>query len=287
MPQSALDFLLAAQDASGGWGYAPTHASCVEPTAAVLISLLPASQAGEAVRRAVAWLEMGQHEDGGWGLNPKDGESNWQTAWATLALGRSGQASSRVRRGIEWLLNTPALQFTDTETLQAANRVAKIDMSLRGWPWEPGDAPWVEPTALAVLALQQAGYTAANTPSLEEALHYLVDRRCPGGGWNVGNPVMFDEVLPAHAHPTAWSLLALLQLERNSIQPADVSLLKEEMLDDGGIMALAWGLIALHALGDDLPEAQEILRTRQQSNGSWQDNPYLTALGRLALEGGW
>ena len=71
-----------------------------------------------------------------------------------------------------------------------------IDFSLRGLPWLPEQASWVEPTALGILALGQAPASAESSARVSEAVQYLVDRRCHGGGWNFGNPVMLGAALP-------------------------------------------------------------------------------------------
>ena len=50
-------------------------------------------------------------------------------------------------------------------------------------------------------------------------------------------------------------------------------------------MALAWGLIALHALGEEDAEARAELFSMQGPDGSWNGNPYLTAIACMALDG--
>ena len=37
----------------------------------------------------------------------------------------------------------------------------------------------------------------------------LYDRRCPGGGWNSGNPLVYGVAGVPRIGPTAWALLAL------------------------------------------------------------------------------
>lgn len=290
---AARSFLLASQDASGGWAYAPGQAPSVEPTAMVMnaLSAFPGgAEDAQAVQRAVEWLLAGQIQDGGWGIYPEDLQGCWLTAWAVLALSSSfflelptEQMKLAVEQGAAWLLQVEALQFEDAELLGVGSRVAGIDFSLRGWPWQPGEASWVEPTALALLALTAAGFTL-DEPRLAEAVQYLVDRRCPGGGWNVGNPRMFNALLPAHAHPTAWALLALEMVAPDQILPEDLANLKAEMRQDQGTMALAWGLAALLALKQEDEEMRSWLASRQLEDGSWDHNPYWTALAFWALE---
>ena len=283
----AAQFLISSQLVSGGWGYEVGLPAVVEPTAAAVLALRGNEGAVEALERAVRWLLTCQNQDGGWGYSQNDPESNWQTAWAVLALERAGYKGSEIERGILWLASEEALQYTDSSLLSEGTRIAKIDFSIRGWPWLPTQASWVEPTALAMLALETAKDQPDVRNRLTEAVRYLKDRRVPGGGWNVGNPVMFSSVLPARAHPTAWSLLALMALSSETILPEDYECLKTEMQRDGGNMALAWGLLAIRAAGQDAPAARDLLIAAQQVDGSWDHNPYLTAVAWMALGSGW
>jgi len=119
---------------------------------------------------------------------------------------------------------------------------------------------------------------------LEEASRYLQDRRCRGGGWNFGNPVMLGGDLPARAHPTAWALLALHYVAASAIRDEDIRALRAEMERDASPLALAWGLLTLNALGQDEPLAATRLRALQGDDGSWSGNPYHTAIALLALD---
>src|SRR5207342_826697 len=82
----ALDFLLASQNADGGWGYKRQGMSFVEPTAAVICTLSLDASAQAEVQRARAYLKGIQRPDGGWGIAAVDEESGWMTAWAVWAL---------------------------------------------------------------------------------------------------------------------------------------------------------------------------------------------------------
>lgn len=283
MEPSAQIFLLETQHRDGGWGYAPGHAATVEATSAAVLALAPAEAATASLERAVAWLAAAQHNDGGWGLGADDPASGWQTAWAVLALTAAGQKEAETARGSAWLLRVQLALVEKPEDVNWTRVTLGIDPSLRGWPWQPGQASWVEPTALALQAL--APQTAAPTvrPRLDEAIRYLQDRRCRGGGWNVGNPVMFSQPLPPRACPTAWVLIALAKLAPAAILDDDLATLRREMYADGSASALGWGLWTLRVLGHAEPQAASRLRDRQAANGGWNENPYHTAIALLAL----
>jgi hypothetical protein len=276
----ALDFLHTSQNADGGWGYAAPQASGVEPTSAVLLAAHQDLDEA-ALQKAVAWLLSCQHADGSWGINPQDAQGCWLTAWAVYALAKIQPGAQPAQAGIEWLMGENVMQISNLDDLEAGQRVAKIDFSLRGWPWQPGEASWVEPTALALLAMSAH---RVETARIAESVQYLVNRRCPGGGWNVGNPVMFNAALPARAHPTAWTLLALAHTDPQAVLDEDLESLRAEMLRDDGIQALSWGSLALSMFGVQEELAFWRLIESQSADGSWNANPYETAAACLALE---
>ena len=116
-------------------------------------------------------------------------------------------------------------------------------------------------------------------------MSYLTDRRCAGGGWNFGNPVMLGAGLPPRAHPTAWALLALARLKPDAIRAEDMTALRAEMARDGGALALGLGLLALRTLGEDDGSSAARLALLQLPDGSWNGNPYHTAVALLAARG--
>jgi hypothetical protein len=284
--QSATPFLLLSQNSDGGWGYAPGQHSIIEPSAAAALALRNDPEAREPYEGALAWIRAAQHRDGGWGLNPKDAQSSWQTAWALLALAYAGVDGTAVEGGTAWLLTAGPAEVGEDRPLESYNEIVEIDGSLRGWPWRPGQASWVEPTALSMLALRAMPSSEQSRACLDEAVAYLQDRRCRGGGWNVGNPMMFGKALPARAHPTAWALLALVRTAPQAIFRDDQTALLADMDRDGGALALAWGLLALAALGTQASLMAERLVALQAPNGSWNDNPYHTATAIMVLRGG-
>jgi len=272
------------QNPDGGWGYAAGEPSMVEATAAATLALRDRPDFAETYERGLAWLAATQHRDGGWGMSAADRESGWQTAWAVLALAGAAADSAVARRGAAWLLAVQPPSAADTMLAEARVKLA-IDGSLYGWPWLPDQAAWVEPTALALLALgalQDAGAPAAR---LDEAVRYLADRRCAGGGWNFGNPVMLGARLPPRPHPTAWALMALAKQRRDALRPEDIAALRAEMARDGGALALGLGLLALRTLGEDDDGTASRLLTLQAADGGWNGNSYHTAIAMMALRG--
>jgi len=199
--RNARAFLARSQNPDGGWGYRPGSPSATEPTGAALVALGPDPEAAPAVERARRWLEAAQRPDGGWGMDPEDPESHWMTAWGILGLARLDPHALEITRGVRWLIELPVIRIEAAELTAEVRRTLRIDPALRGWPWRPGEASWVEPTALALLALHAASAVETHRDRIAEAVGYLVDRRCVGGGWNFGNPFMLGANLPPAPTP--------------------------------------------------------------------------------------
>ena len=283
--RDSFTFLKETQGAEGGWAYSRHGAAAVEPTALVLLALDGRADATALLEPARAWLLSVQNADGGWGLNALDPLSSWHTAWALLALAGWREAASSLQRGVDWLASVPVYRETSLDVIQFYNRDLRIDISLSAWPWAPGEASWVVPSALALLSSRNYPLSAELQERLDEALHYLVDRRVPGGGWNVGNPAMFDGVLPAHTTPTALALLALHAHAPGLIQSGDLDVLRQVALSDGGAKALGWALLALRTLDEETHAFRNQLLSLQEADGSWEGSPHTTAIALLGLEG--
>ncbi len=272
---NAIEFLLRAQNPDGGWGYRLGGMSYVEPTAAVLLAL--SDSAARACGRD--FLLALQHADGGWGIAAPDSESGWMTAWAVRALADFSEARAAVARGVEWLLATEGQRITDPAARQTIHTLFRIDATLGAWPWQPGDAAWVHPTALALLALAATG--ARDHARVRDGVAYLYDRACPDGGWNIGNPWMLDKKIPATIQDTAIALLALRAVgvtEDEGRMTKALRYLRDAIAQAQTSAELAWGIWALEDWGLGIGDSLTRLNALQRADGSWEGNPFLTAI---------
>ena len=284
--EQALEFLAGAQNHDGSWGYQTGGAGFTEPTAIGLMAMVGSHAA--ATRAAVGWLLKGQHADGGWGAFGSDAESGWQSSVAVWGLsaaqkaGAPGGLAAAVGRGTGWLL------ANRSRSLPLPNPATRLEGSLAGWPWTPGTFGWVIPTGLALLALKEAGAGSAAEQAASQAAGLLDDRRCAGGGWNWGNPVLFGTHLPPYATETALGVLGLLAAGRHqgSTEVREgLDWLEGNLDPDTGVTATAWGVLALRAGGRATGDAVERLRRLQAPDGSWRGSPHATALAHLASSG--
>jgi hypothetical protein len=272
---NANEFLLRAQNPDGGWGYRLGGMSYVEPTAAVLLAL---SDSAARARGRDCLIAL-QRADGGWGIAARDAESGWMTAWAVRALADFPEARAAVARGVEWLLATEGQRITDPAARRTILELHKIDSALRAWPWQPGDAAWVQPTALALLALVAAG--ARDHARVRDGIAYLYDRACPTGGWNIGNPWMLGKKIPATIQDTAVALLALRAVGESSDDAhiaAALRFLRDALARAHTSVELAWGIRALSDWGLEIGDCSTRLNALQRADGSWEGNPFITAI---------
>lgn len=261
--------------------------SFVEPTAAVMFALEPDAEFADSVHRARAFLKQLQRGDGGWGIAAPDEESGWMTAWAVWALAQSD--ADAAQRGVQWLLNQAGIRITDPKEIERVRQLLKIDATTSGWAWQPGDAAWIFPTALALLALRAMGMR--EHPRVQEAIGYLLDRAIPTGGWNIGNPFMVTGNLPPTVENTALALMALDAhgIENEITRRAREWLAQENFTPTAFEWAWrAWYWNKSQVAGHKLPDgyvnrAVAALRELQRADESFDGNPFTTALAAMAL----
>jgi hypothetical protein len=225
-----------------------------------------------------------QHQDGGWGINGDDPESGWQTAWALIALRYSTQNKELISHAAEWLTSVGTWEIS-REQFQKPE-LPKIDnLAAFVWPWMPGQAGFVEPTAMAVIALEGLNTSQLADTRIKAALRYFQQYRTPDGGWGIGNEGPLDTLIRPRAYLTALVLLALTQIAPTEIQTVDLDALQQDMGRDTSILAQASGVLALRTMKADYKGVIAKLSEQQLQNGSWNDNPFFNAWALMAFRG--
>jgi hypothetical protein len=224
LQQTCIPFLRQSQNTDGGWGFSAWSGSRVEPTSWALLGLSEFASTDdlEQIDRGLNFLRSAQLPDGSWASAPGQTEGSWVTALACWALGAAGSTHSQqesqraLQLGLKWLSNErPAdggafRRFV--RRLVADKTVVAQNEAYYGWSWTSGTASWVEPTSYALLVLRRFAppdmlATLGERIRLAESM--LLDRTCPGGGWNCGNPMVYGVAGQPQIGPTAWALLAL------------------------------------------------------------------------------
>jgi len=244
--------LLRLRDRTGAWGYRKDRGPSVEPTALACLALwscrsqAPEEARPEAIQRGADWLQTLQKPDGSLGIAASLPNPCWATPHAILLWNALGEYAAARRRAAAWLLQ----QKGNPIALEGANigSVVGHDMTLVGWPWIEGTHSWLEPTAMAILALDREGL--AYHPRVTEGIRVVLDRALPAGGWNYGNTSVFGRQLRPQPGPTGLALLALAaqpsQHRPRSVDPAIAYLLRT-LPEIRAPISLAWGVLGLRA----------------------------------------
>lgn len=230
-------------------GYDARQAAAAEPTALACLGLLVHGRKPQA-ERGLQYLVEAQQADGGVGVRVEEPTPQWPTALAMLAWRRSENPRYRhnLRQGADWLLSLKGETMPRTPDLGH-------DTTLVAWPWVAGTHSWVEPTALAVLALKSVGL--GEHSRTREAVRLLADRQIPGGGCNYGNTFCLGQKLLPHLQPSGMALAALAgEAAAARRVAASVAWLTRTLNAQTATPSLCWGLLGL-AAHDALPAAAD------------------------------
>jgi hypothetical protein len=235
--------LLEAQNDDGGWSVDGSGQSQTEATALAVLaagSTTPASRGAE-------WLSAHQRPDGAWPPWPSVDLTSWATPLAILALSEIDPPAAQ--KGAEWLLDQGGRSYPWYTQLFYRlfpdREVIELDADLTGWPWLPDTFSWVEPTAYALIALkslrdQLPQRTAAR---IDEGERMILDRTCPGGGWNYGNSRVLDEDLWPYPDTTALALIALQDAPPSNEIDASLEALDEMLAHNQSGLALSLAIL--------------------------------------------
>ena len=249
--------LMQQQLPSGGWpARPPSSQTFLEATAYSMLALGSVSQ--DRFQLARRCLLHCQNPNGSWpAFVGDDQEGSWATALALIALRSDFEDVPALLKGFRWLLLCAGKESGSLWRwkFRTADRHVWFDPDKYGWPWQPDTNSWVVPTAFAILALNQLprAFGLENSElRRRRGIEMLLDRVCPGGGWNAGNGVVYGAALAPHSDDTAIALLALKNY------PDEASVLKSlEWLEGNASTisapwSLAWAVLALATYSRDV-----------------------------------
>jgi hypothetical protein len=260
-----LPFLRYSQNENGGWGFRQHAESRVEPTCWALQALSGSALPEDvsAVASGRRFLHKAQLAEGSWTSAPGQHTGCWVTALACLTLLGDANSEIRVAAGLKWLCNDWPRDSTPwrrlLERLSSNRNISPVSRALRGWGWTPRTSSWVEPTAFALLALQNSPRKllparAERRRLLGEAMLY--DRMCPGGGWNCGNPMVYGVAGEPLVVPTSLALLALRAYPQQTENIMSLDWLASSVKTAESAASLALAKICLEAYGRICPAAR-------------------------------
>jgi squalene-hopene/tetraprenyl-beta-curcumene cyclase len=216
----SIGILVSKQNGDGGWPYV-RGGSWTEPTVYAVLALLAAGEIDPA-RRGLQWIRAAQRPDGGWPARPGVDESGWVTALAALLPPE--RLDPRVHaRAVAWLLRTTGRESTPAYRIREwlLGNTPPPDQRFPGWPWVPGAAAWVSPTAIALLALDKQFsrvHADAVARRLDEGRRYLLLHVCKDGGWNHGSTRALGYESRAYPETTGMALAALRGVKSPAVE---------------------------------------------------------------------
>jgi len=164
----------------------------------------------------------------------------WPTALAVLAWKRTGGYENEIKRAAKFLIKTSGLHFP-----REKNSPYGHDTSIRGWSWIENTHSWIEPTSMAILALKATGN--AGHDRVQEAVRMILDRKLPAGGWNYGNPTVFNRELSPTPEHTGLALSALSDFVHYYEIAKSIDYLNKELSILQTPLSLCWGIFGLGA----------------------------------------
>ncbi len=262
----------------------------------------------KAKSRGISWLLDQQNPDGSWGVTAEQRRPCWPTGWVVWTLweaarldrmmgdsekpepdgGRGAESGfgdqrrmiAAAQRAIEWLLRTAGRPIKNADD---DGRFVGHDTQLQGWPWVDTTHSWVEPTAMALLALRRVG--RRDHPRYDEAVRLLLDRQLPNGGWNYGNTTVLGNTLRPHVQPTGlalWALAGEPDVRRRVDRSIDY--LRRSIDERTATASLSYAMIGLAAFAAAPNDADDWLAQAAERTLAADAPPYQTALLLLAAQ---
>ena len=197
------------------------------------------------IKEARASLAARQLADGRVPLSPQHPEAFWPTPLAIFAWHQAPEHGQALARAGDFLRHTTGVHWKRGTEFYPFEH----DPALKGWPWIADTHSWVEPTALAIMALRMTG--SGEHPRVKEGIRLIMDRQLPGGGWNYGNTKVFGQELHPFPESTGLALNALRGVVPREQVQKSLDFLQARLQKVRTPLALSWGLMGLAAWGQE------------------------------------
>jgi hypothetical protein len=228
--------------ATGGFAEQADGSYRTDSTAWAVLALRAFGYPLARLETAMAYLAADQSEDGRVCL-AEEPTAFWPTPLAVLAWQGSKQHQDAQNQALQFLLGASGTHGEKKEDSPVAH-----DPSIRGWAWIEDTHSWIDPTVMALLALEVTGYR--DHPRFEEGIRMIMDRQLRQGGWNYGNTMVYGQELRPFPDTTGLALTALAgHVEREAVE-SSIQYLKHRVGQYRTPLSLGWGLFGLGAWGE-------------------------------------
>src|SRR5581483_6746574 len=241
-----------------------------EPTSLALLALYSSSTGSTLPRQQLEPLLAFRRPNGLWPA-VGDGAADvniWATAIAVNALMILGVGPEISAASLDRLVR---LKF------RLSDRQVRFDPTKYGWAWVPDTVSWVVPTSMAMIALERAKRLGLIRGSelqkrLRLGVEMLLDRACPGGGWNAGNAVVYGVPLCPHIDATAIAIAAL-RFHHNLPIVRDSLTWILNRIDCPSAYSLAWVILSSAAYKDLRSDVSSTLDMARDRLAALVDDP--------------
>lgn len=250
LKEALLTILSRRKEAEGGVSPREKAGPRPDATSWAVLALKAAGEPQPTLERASRFLTRFQLADGRVVFSQDAASSFWPTPLAVLAWRAISGFEPEAKRAIGFLLATSGAHFKKKKDSPTGH-----DTAIHGWSWVEATHSWVEPTALAMLALR-AGRHAGHA-RVAEAARLLLDRQLSSGGWNYGNTTVFGQELLPMPDSTGLSLSALAGMTNEAAVEKSIGYALEQIGKTDTPFSLFWLACGISAWGIEIPDLRE------------------------------
>jgi Carboxypeptidase regulatory-like domain/Prenyltransferase and squalene oxidase repeat len=250
------------------------------------------------VDEGAAWLVAAQKDDGSWGIDLRLTER--ETSEAVTVLKNFATGTPAAARGLQWLTangngNTDYLAARIAALADAGQNPSTLIAELLarqnadgGWGSDRNYSSNPVDTALALKALVAAHATGI---AVDNGKTFLIARQSPDGGWGFQADAVSAVLVTAQVSATLQRLPST-SLLATVVRKATAFLLSRQNVDGGfgsSPSTVNETALAYRALSGEITDmtvlglAAGYLSSAQWEDGSWQQDPYATALAVESL----
>jgi hypothetical protein len=239
-------------------GYHPSGPPASEPTALACLALTAHGESEKALGHA-RWLASIQAKRGSVGVTQQLDMPAWTTSLACLAWlaverdTGTNEFQSSLKNAGDWLLSVQG------RTIPRNPQIGH-DPTILGWSWAADTHSWMEPTCMAVLALNALG--KANHSRTREGVRMILDRLLEDGGCNFGSTVILGQATLPQMQATGLAMLALSGTsteDQRIVKSLDY--LERELDETNATASLCYGLLGLTAYRRRPKHAEKLLES--------------------------